>query len=178
MENMRRIPFDEMMRIRDAEEQLPEDQRRDLREKMGELMRGYMDDRVNEYFTAPKEAKEKILDQHIDEWQKFMEDMRAAREKRKDDPGERERGDRGREWRPPARDTQQAKERMEGGNPDQQAKMMYYFSQMRARAEARGIEMGGGRGMGFWGGGRGSPGGPGGRGGTGGGGRPGGSGRP
>ena len=176
MENMRRIPFEEMAKLREAEDSLPEDQRRELREKMGELMRGYMDDRVNEYFTAPKEEKEKIFDKHIDEWQKFMEEMRAYREKHKDDPNQQQREERWRQQRP-RRDTQQAKERMEGGNPDQQAKMVYYMSQMRARAQARGIEMGG-RGFGFWGGGRGGPGGPPGRGGTGSGGRPEGGSRP
>ena len=139
-------------------EDLTEDQRRQLHTAMHEVMRAHMDERVNEYFEAPEEERQKVLDRHLDEMVEEFERMRAEREARGDDPNAPPDGER---RQPPLRDRQEAKERMEGGDPDQQKRMFGYFGRMRARAAERGIDLPGP-------GGRRPPGGPpGGRGGSG-----------
>ena len=150
----------EMMRSGD----LTDEQRQKLRDVMREVGRAHMNERVDEYFAAAEEQREALLDRHIDEMMEMRERWRAEREQRREEDGtERERPRR----EPPTRNLQDAKERMEGGDPDQQKRMTAYWGQMRARMQARGIE--GGRGFGGMRGGRGG-------GGQRGGGRPGGDG--
>ncbi len=165
-ERMRKMSFAEMMEIMRSQD-VTEEQRRQLQQVGREVFRTRMDESVDEYFNAPKEEREHILDRQIDEMQEFRKQMEAYREQHKDEPETQP--DRPR-WQPPQRDRQEAKDRMESGDPDRQKRMMAYWGQMRARMEARGIDMGG------WGGGgpgrRGGPGGPGGPG------RPGGPGGP
>ncbi|MFH0982165.1 MAG: hypothetical protein V2A79_11560 [Planctomycetota bacterium] len=147
-ERMKSMSFSEMMDVMRSKD-LTEEQRRHLREVGREVMMASVNKNVDEYFAAPKEQREALLDRQMDEWIKFREQMQAYREAHKDDPedqAERE------HWQAPTRDRQEAKERMEGGDPDQQKRMFYYFGQMRARAEARGINMWGGHGGGMGGG--------------------------
>ncbi len=133
---------------------LTDEQRQNLRENMGRLMREDMERKVDEYNSAPEGEKEAILDRHIDEMVAFREKFREYREKHKDDPEmEKQREERRKNWKPPTK--QQRKERMENSNPDKRARGMRYFGKMMARASERGIKMGFGPG----GGRRGGPGG-------------------
>ncbi|MCP4591070.1 MAG: hypothetical protein GY842_10015 [bacterium] len=144
VERLRAMSFAEVMEVMRSDE-LTDEQRRHLRRVGGEVMRANMEKNVDEYFDAPKEEREKTLDRQLDEWMEFRKEMEAYREAHRDDEKEegreRERGPRGRH----TRDKQEAKERMEGGDPDRQKRRMFYFGQMRARAEARGLNMWGGR---------------------------------
>jgi hypothetical protein len=109
-----------------------------------DLMMEDMERKVSAYFEAPEEEQDALLDAHIDEFQKFVGEMRAYHEKHKDDPdyqAERER--RQQRFEPPS--IQQRKERMEGRNPDQMVRMFRYMAKMRERAQQRGIEFGPGR---------------------------------
>ena len=153
-ERMRGMKFAQIMEVMRGKD-LTDEQRDHLREVGRETMMTYMNQRVDEFFAAPNKAeREKILDRNIDEMLDFQKQMQAYEEEHKNDPEHQ--AEREREWAAWAkRDTQQEKQRMEGGNPDQQKRMWAYFGQMRARAEARGIQPGGGPGR------PGGPGGPG-----------------
>lgn len=140
-ERMKEMSFSEIMAIMRSKD-LTEEQRDHMRRVGFQVMRTSMKKNVDEYFDAPKAEREKILDRQIDEWMEFMNQMEAYREQHKDDPEHQADQERERErWR--TRNTQEAKQRMEGGNPDEQKRMFFYWGQMRARAEARGLDMGG-----------------------------------
>jgi hypothetical protein len=175
---------------------LTEEQRRELMRNSREAMESMIDERVNEYYAAAESERQAILDRHIDEFQERRKEWDARRkewqerrekedaeskdeEKKEDGEGER-RGWRGRFA---SMSRQDHKERVESRDPDKTAQRMAYFAAAMARAQARGIGMGGpgmrgpggpgGRGPGGGGRGEGAPG-RGGRGGDGGGGRGGG----
>jgi|GEM_PF-2133546 len=141
-ERMKDMSFSDIMEIMRSKE-LTEEERRRLRDVGREVMMTTMNTNVDEYFDATKEEREAVLDRHIDDWTKFREQMEAYREEHKDDPdheAERER----QRWR--TRDRQDAKSRMEGGDPDRQKRMFAYWGKMKARMEARGMNMRGGPG--------------------------------
>ena len=120
---------------------LTDEERQQLRRVRHEVGMARMNERVDEYFNAPEEEREKILDRHIDEFAALREQWRAERERReKEGQDDRERVRRER----PRRDRQNEKERMESSDPDRQKRMMSYWGKMRARMQARGIEMRGG----------------------------------
>ncbi len=139
-ERMKDMSFAEIMEVMRSKD-LTEDERRKLREIGRELMMASVNKNVDEYFDAPLEQREAILDRHMDEWQEFREQMEAYREEHKDDPDDQAERERERQrWQ--KRDRQDAKERMEGGDPDRMKRMFAYWGKMRARAQARGIDMG------------------------------------
>lgn len=163
-EQVKEDPMKVMDRMRDAQrdENLTEEQKRRIRRNGRAVMMEEMDKRMDEYFAATDEAeKNAILDRQIDEFQKMREVWRKRREEReaeREAKGEDAEGDRGGPpWRRGPQTREQRQNRSEGRSPDAMAKRMTYFMAMRARAQARGIEMGGpgGRGGRRGGGGRG-----------------------
>lgn len=148
------------MRDNFRREDLSDEQRRELRRNMREAWRSRTTERVNEYFNASEEDANTVLDRHIDEFASGMKAMRAAREERektrKKDGSASDRQNR-RQGRG-SRSQQDRKQSSESRNPDETARAMLYFNNLRARATERGIQLpgrGGGRGGG--GGGRRGP---------------------
>ena len=155
-------PGKAMQTIREASgrEDLTDEQRRQVFSNMREVGRSQMAEHVDEYFAAADDEKEALLDRHIDEFQERMEGWSQQREKREQerkeaeakadaddaDKGEKESARQDMHRRFGSRTQQQRKEHSESRDPDQSARMMAYFSAMRARATARGITMWGGRG--------------------------------
>lgn len=142
---------------------LTDQQRGALREQMREAWQARMDTRLDEYFNASESDRSAILDRHIDEMQADWQDEQRRREQRRAEEAAASPQTQPAGQRPPrpnfaAMTQQERKARSESRNPDRQARMMAYFAAMRARAEARGIQipMGPGRGPG----GPGGPGGP------------------
>ena len=140
VESLKDKSFSEITEVMHSED-LTDEERQELRRVRREVMMARMNERVDEYFDSPEEEREKILDRHIDEMLAFREQWRAERERREEE-GQHDRERMRRER--PRRDRQQAKERMEGGDPDRQKRMMSYWGKMRTRMQARGIEMRGG----------------------------------
>lgn len=148
IEAMRKMSIEDLMSLW-RDDSLSDEQRRQMGENMRVILMSYMAEFAEEYFTAPEEEKEKLLDQRIDDWKEFMDRMREWRRARQDDPEYQQRQEQGRErWRRRQRSTEERKQQMADINPDQQAKMIYVFQQMRKRAEDRGLDMGWGRGRG------------------------------
>jgi len=140
-----------MRAFRDRED-LTDEQRRQARENMREVFQATMNERVNEYFSAPDDLKVVVLDQHIDSmeaWRKATEAQRKEMEKREEGQRDPARG-----FTPRSRDDRKA--RSESQDPDQSAQRMAYFMALQSRMTERGIKM-------PWGGGRGGFGGSGGR---------------
>lgn len=148
-----------MATMRDSfrREDLTDEQRRELRRNMREVWRSRTTQRVNEYFSASSDEADAVLDRHLDELVSSMQAMRAARQERqkvtKQDGSQTDRQN----WRGRmgSRSQQDRKESSESRNPDETARAMLYFNNLRARAADRGIEWPGrGGGRGFGGGGR------------------------
>jgi hypothetical protein len=121
---------------------LTEEQRNELRHNMHEAFQARMDARADEYFTAPAEQKELVLDRQIDEMQKEMKQMEERRRQHQEEE-ERHAGPTSRPWhRGFANMTpQERKTRSETRNPDQMARHMAYRNAVHARMEQRGIQM-------------------------------------
>lgn len=138
-----------------------------LREQMRAAWEARIDKRLNEYYTASSQAdKDAILDRHIEEMDQDRQDWERRRAEREKEgattqPTAGQQGPR-RPGRPnfAAMSTQERKARSESRNPDQRARMMAYFSALRARAAERGIQLPMGPGGGPGGPGRGMGGGP------------------
>lgn len=153
-------PGKAMATIRGASrrEDLTDEQRREVFSNMREVWQTQMTERVDEYFAAADDAKEALLDRHIDEFQKRMTEWSQQRERREqerkeaektadsDDADEGESTREGMHRRFGSRTQQERKEHSESRDPDVSARMMAYFSALRDRASARGISMWGGRG--------------------------------
>lgn len=129
---------------------LTEEQRRELRGNMRELMESMMQQRVEEYFAAAPEDKDAVLDRHLDDfqqrmqyWRELGEQRRRERESRPEAERQAEDEERREEWarRRGSQTSDQRQARVEGRNPDQMARTMAYFTAMRKRADARGISM-------------------------------------
>jgi len=158
--------FEQMRKIHDQARELSEEDRRQLRRGMRDMFTEEISRRIDEYENAPEDQKQAILDRQIDEMVERMNEWRAEREKRRaereaagegEGDGRRvdgeERSEGGREGRGGrggwgGRSVQDRKERMEGGNPDERARMIRHFMRMRQRATERGIDMGRGPGGG------------------------------
>ncbi len=148
----------ETLREASRREDLTDEQRREVFSNLREVWQTQMAERVDEYFAAADDEKEALLDRHIDEFQERMKEWSQQREKREQERKEaeekadsddaddkesvRERMHRGFG----SRTQRERKEHSESRDPDQSARMMAYFTAMRARANARGISMWGGRG--------------------------------
>lgn len=121
---------------------LTDEDRRALRDKLREQREREMNARVDEYFTANDDtAKQAVLDRHIDEWQKQLQEWEARRKAEEAQRANKENNDKNQK-KPDfnSMTNQQKKERSESGNPDQRAKMMAYFEALRARMSERGIQ--------------------------------------
>jgi hypothetical protein len=158
-----------MRSLRDRDN-LTDEQRRQIRENMRETFRSMMDERANEYFNAPDDKKDEVLDRHLDEFEQRRREWEAERARDRNGP-ERPPADGpprdGARRRGPFNSTPaERKARSESRSPDQRAKHMAYHRALRKRAEERGINLPFGRGPG--GGPPGQGGRPGGRGGDGG----------
>ncbi|MCH7702595.1 MAG: hypothetical protein IID37_13000 [Planctomycetes bacterium] len=150
----------ETIRQASRREDLTDEQRRKLFGNMREVWQAQMAERVDEYFAAADDEKEALLDRHIDEFQERMKEWSQQREKREQerkeaetkadsndaDKDEKESGAERMHRRFGSRTQQERKEHSESRDPDSSARMMAYFTAMRARATARGISMWGGRG--------------------------------
>jgi len=146
------------------QEDLTEEQRRELRRNAREVREAEMDKRVDEYFNASEEERQAVLDRQIDDMARFREQMRESWERRRAENEARRAEDgqqpneeqaRRERWRPMGGTAQERKERSEGRDPDKMARRISYFDAVRKRMQARGMEMPAGPG-GF-----GGPGGPG-----------------
>jgi len=133
---------------------LTEDQRHEIMRRMRELWQAEFDKRINEYMNAPPDQKNAILDKHLDEMQKRMKEEEARRQQ---EHAQRPPTTQPSQHRPDfaSMSPQERKTRAESRNPDQTARHMAYFSALRARATARGIQMPFAGGPGGGGGGRG-----------------------
>jgi hypothetical protein len=141
---------------------LTEEQRHKLFESMRETREAEIDAEVEEYYAAAPEDKERILDRQIDKMQDEWKQRQAEHEKEAETHRDAQRDD-GPTTRPHRggfgnTTPQERKMRSETRNPDQMARRMAYFSALRARMGARGIQGpwgGGGHGPGGFGGGHG-----------------------
>jgi hypothetical protein len=133
---------------------LTDEQRRQVRENVRQVFMDEMNKRMDEYFTADASQKNAVLDRHLDEFVKRMNEMRQRRERERREGGDqRAAGDRRgggeRGFRGPRgpngerrRPTQQQRKRWsESRDPDTRARFMAYFTAMRKRAQERGIEL-------------------------------------
>ena len=133
-----------MATLRDSfrRDDLTDEQRRELRRNLREVWRSRMTEHVNEYFGAAPDEADAVLDRHIDELVSSVQAMRAARQERqkvrKQDESQTERQN----WRQRmgSRSQQDRKQSSESRNPDEAARAMLYFNNLRARAADRGIE--------------------------------------
>jgi len=129
---------------------LTDEQRSELSNNMRSVWQSMMTERIDAWFAAQSEAdKNAVLDAQIDEFETRRaewEKQRAEREKKgdKDEAGDRERFRQ--MFSPPSKEERKAQS--ESRSADQTARMMTYFSAMRARMEQRGIKPPGGPGGG------------------------------
>jgi hypothetical protein len=131
----------ETMRESFRRDDLTDEQRRELRDNMRQVWTSAMNERVDEYYDAPESQREAMLDRHIDEMGERMAQWEARRrereaERKKDGTSE----DRGRP-RFASATRQERKQRSESRNPDQSARAMVYFNNLRTRAADRGIAL-------------------------------------
>ena len=128
---------------------LTEEQRREVMRRMREIREAELDKHIKEYMDAPADQKNAILDKHLAEMQKRMKEEQARRQQER---AQRPPTTQPSQHRPDfaSMSQQERKTRAESRNPDQTARHMAYFSALRARATARGIQMpfGGGPGDG------------------------------
>ncbi len=139
--------FEQMRGLRDRTD-LTDEQREQIRDNMRAAMEARMKAHVDEYFGATGDEKKKILDKHIDEFQKMREEMEARRKQEGNQAGgppggdkPRGEGDRG-QGGPGGRGGGSREERMartQSRNPDQTAKRMAYSAAIRERMKERGI---------------------------------------
>ena len=138
---------DMFKKMRDKE--LSDEERHRLMQNMHTLMREAMAEKAEKFNKATPEEQVAMLDKDIDEmiarraeWEKRRAEWDKKREKDSDEDKEKERD---RRRGPRQRTTQERKSRMEGGNPDQHAKMRKYHRALMARAKERGVSIGRGR---------------------------------
>jgi hypothetical protein len=136
--------WESMRALRDRQD-LTEEQREQIRDNMREVMEEQMQRRIDEYFMAPESDRNAILDKHIDEMQKRFAEWRARERPPQGGPGAtgqegpgRDQGRRG--WGGRNASQAERKARSERRNPDRRAQRMAYFSAMRSRMQARGIQ--------------------------------------
>lgn len=146
--------WDQMRELRDRKD-LTDEQRDQIRDNMRSVMEARFKERIDEYYSAKGEDKKKILDKHIDEMQKFREQMEARRNQEGNQAGgppggDRPRGDgdRGQGGRggPGGGSREQRMTRTQSRNPDQMAKRMAYMAAVNERMKERGMQPFGGGG--------------------------------
>ena len=127
-------------------EGLTDEQRRQAGRNMGQVWRGMMDERVDEYLNAPEDQRVAVLDRQIDEFQERMKEWQKERETRRrerearGDQGENDRRERG--WgRGRSTTRAQRKQRSESRDPDRMGRRIAHRTAMRERMQQRGIEM-------------------------------------
>jgi hypothetical protein len=136
---------------------LTDEQREKIGDNLRQVMEEEQDTRINDYFSASPEDREKILDKQIDEMEQRRKEFEARRaeeeKKERTEEDEKEREKRREEWRKRAANQTPAQRQAatEGRNPDKSAKRMEYMAAMQKRMAARGIQPprfgpGGGRG--------------------------------
>lgn len=142
----------EMFRGGFRRDDLTEAQRRELRGNVRQVFRKALKDRMEEYFNAPPDQKDSVLDAQIDQFQEQMERFRQQRREaeRRRAEGRNDQERMRQRFRQRSQDERKASS--ESRNPDDTARMMVYFSAVRSRAAQRGITMPG-RGFGGRGGG-------------------------
>jgi hypothetical protein len=116
---------------------LTDEQRRQLMANAREVMQATMAERVDEYFAAPEEEKEAVLDKHIDDFvarQRAFEERREDLQRNQDQDRERFRSAFG------SMSQQDRKERFESRDADRMARAMTYFAAARNRMKERGIQ--------------------------------------
>lgn len=116
---------------------LTDEQRRELADNLREVGRSMMNDRFGEYFNAPADERQAVLDKHIDEFQKMRKEMEARRKAGQNEEGEKPdpRGFLANRTR------QERKAESESRSADEMARGMAYFTALRKRMGERGIEM-------------------------------------
>ena len=119
---------------------------------MREVWTFALNERVDEYYDAPESKRQAMLDRHIDEFAQRREQRETRRREREDERNNNEAGENRQRPRFASATRQERKLRSESRNPDQTARAMVYFNNLRARAAERGIGMPG-RGPGRSGGG-------------------------
>src|SRR5262249_35277006 len=135
--------FDAIRQAMDNKD-LTDAQRDQIRDNMRKVWEERMNSNINEYYAASGDEKKKVLDKHIDEMQKFMEERRKRDEKMTEEERQKER-DRWRNGGPggpggqgPSREQRMA--RSQSRNPDRMAKFMGYTAAMQERMKERGIQ--------------------------------------
>jgi hypothetical protein len=148
---------------------LTDEQKHQIRENAHNVWEARMDQRMDDYFNAPANQKQAILDRHLDEMQARMKDWekrRAEHDAQRTAAGGAQTADASGAGRngppggpgnqaggrpgdtggrgpgrggPPSRE--QRKSHSEARNPDQQARRMAYFGAMQQRAQQRGMQM-------------------------------------
>ena len=145
---------DQFRRTMREQQDLTDEQRRELRRNMRTVFTSMMTERLDEYFAAAPDEQNEVLDRHIDEMQERMKKWREQREQRQSAEADRRKegeGDR-EEWRERMRQrranetSEQRKTRSESRDPDQTARRMAYFQAVQSRMSERGIESSWGRG--------------------------------
>ncbi len=127
------------------------EQRAELRRNMRVLRNDMMNERVDEFYASSAEDENAVLDAHIDEFKKRMDDWQKRREEQKKEEGASDRDAENHRRRFAQRTKSERKSQSESRNPDDTARQMIYFSALRARMAERGIQMpsrGGGSGRG------------------------------
>lgn len=141
----------EKLREQMRREDLSDEEREKLGERMRQMWESEVQARVNEYFEADPERREDIINRHIDDmekWRKLMdgrrdeEDRKARDEGKSEEEIEKEREARRERWRERMRSAsrEERKERSETRNPNETAQRMAYFGAMRKQMEKRGIQ--------------------------------------
>ena len=116
---------------------LTEEQRSELMRNARTVWRSAMQERVNEYFAAAPEDKGEVLDKHLEEFRRRMQEweQRRKEEERKGEERPEFRGMFG------AQSRQERKAQSESRDPDDMARGMAYFSALRQRANERGMQL-------------------------------------
>jgi hypothetical protein len=148
----------ESMRESFRRDDLTDEQRTELRGNMRQVWTSALNERVDEYYNAPEANREAMLDRHIDDMAERRKQWEARRREREAERKDGESGENRQRPRFASASRQERQQRSESRNPDQSARAMVYFNNLRVRAAERGVEMPG-RGPGRSGGGRGGRGG-------------------
>ncbi len=120
------------------DEELTDEQRRELMRNMRNVRRSSMQERIDNYFAANEDDKQALLDEQIDEFQKRMKEMELRRKEAGEDDNMRK------NFQSIFRNQskQERKTNSESRNPDQTAQRMTYMAALRGRAAERGVTIG------------------------------------
>ena len=154
------LSADEKMKLmeqsREAAKNLSEDQRREIRREGWKARSGEMMKRIDEFLAIEDDnSRNEFLDREIDRFQEMRDQWREMRKKRESENeanGQSNReGDRGRGgWgrvQPGDKEGMLNRQRgmLDRSSPEQRAKFTEYFTAIKARMEARGMDTSWGR---------------------------------